>query len=388
MIHLMVNVYKRALQKSIENAFFSGKALIVVGPRQVGKTTLCKAILKKQSIAGKTILELNGDNPTDREKLTNKDQTFLIRLADTFDIIFIDEGQKVTTIGQTLKILVDHYGDKKQILVTGSSSFNLLNMTTEPLTGRKRVFHLYPLSFSELLSQKNRLDIQKELDEFLIYGLYPDIINKTSFPEKTASVQELAQSALYKDILEFQLVKSSETLTNLLIALALQVGSEVSYTEIASLLSIDKNTVERYVDLLEKNFVIFRLPPYFTNKRKEISKMKKIYFADVGIRNALISNFSPLHTRSDKGALWENLMIVERIKYNAYRGVSPRYTFWRTRSGSEIDFIEEYAGALDGYEMKSGTPKKSHAPLPWKEYPKSTFSLITPDSYEKFLGLA
>jgi len=374
-------MYKRIISKQIENNFFKGKAIIVVGPRQIGKTTLSLEMLKKYD--KKDIIKFNCDNPSDREMLDNKDIEFLIKIIGKAKIIFIDEGQKVKTIGQTLKLLVDHFGKRKQILTTGSSSCNLIDKTTEALTGRKFIYHLYPLSFEEIFQKKNILEFKKELENFMIFGNYPEIVNEQSNEERIERLKNLASSYLYQDILEFQNIKDSDILRKLLKALALQIGSEVSYTELSNLIGIDKKTIERYIDLLEKNFIIFRLPPYFRNKRKEISKLRKIYFYDLGIRNAIINNFNFLDSRNDQGHLWENLAIIERMKYQAYHKIYANNYFWRAYSKAEIDFIEERDGKLYGFEFKWGR-KKSRVPQEWQKNKNSEYKTISPDDVVGF----
>lgn len=374
-------MYKRAIFSTVCDLFFSGKVLVIVGARQVGKTTLCETVLEQFVSKQKSVVYFNGDNPTDRAKLTNKNLNELIAQVDHADIIFIDEGQKITTIGQTLKLLVDHYKGKKQILVTGSSSFHLLNLTTEALTGRKRVFHLFPLSYREIY-ENDRLTLEKDLEERLIYGTYPDVVKAEANTAKELTLSELTTSALYRDIVEFQLVRNPSALHDLLKALALQIGSEVSYHELANLTGIKGGTVETYVNFLEQSFIIFRLPPYFNNKRKEISKSKKIYFYDTGIRNAIIRNFNDLETRNDVGALWENAMIVERMKQNHYTHQLPNTYFWRTYNQSEVDYLEEASGRLNAYEFKWSTKKQPRVPRGFAtDYPDATFTAVTPENY-------
>ncbi len=375
----------RAIKNSVLSNFFKGKAIIIIGPRQVGKTTFANTIIRTYEDNGVKVLRINCDNPTDREVLTDKDLSFLEKLVGDARVIFIDEGQKVSTIGQTIKLLIDRFGTEKQIFVTGSSSFHLLNHTQEALTGRKYVYSLYPLAFLELYKD-TPLTAQKELSTHLIYGSYPDVINQASFAEKREVITELASSKLYKDILEFQDIRNSNVLHTLLKALALQVGSEVSYTELANTVGIDKNTVERYIDLLEKSFILFRLPPYFVNKRKEIRKSKKIYFYDTGIRNSIIQNFNPLDARDDRGVLWENFLIVERMKRNEYRRLMPHSYFWRTYGQQEIDYVEEYDGVLSGYEFKFSDKKQPKPPTGWiTNYKDAMYSVITPENYLDFI---
>jgi len=344
-------MYKRAILSQISAQLFKGKAVIIVGPRQVGKTTLAGEIIEGASMKW---IKFNCDNPTDREKLNNKDLEQLKILIGENRIIFIDEAQRVETIGQTIKLLVDEYGDKKQIIATGSSSINLLEKTSEPLTGRKRVFRLFPLSVKEIFSDSGLLDLEKKLEELLVFGSYPEIINTSGAEEKIEALVEITSSYLFKDIFEFQEIRNAAILDSLLRALALQIGSEVSYNELANILGIEKKTVERYVDLLEKNFIIFRLPPYAINKRRTISKLHKIYFYDVGVRNAIIGNFNALASRTDAGALWENFVLVERIKFSEYEKIRAGRYFLRTYDGAEIDLVEEKSGKIRGYEFKLG----------------------------------
>ncbi|OGI25615.1 MAG: hypothetical protein A3J76_06085 [Candidatus Moranbacteria bacterium RBG_13_45_13] len=375
-------MYNRIAKLGVKNDFFKGKVVILAGARQTGKTTLAGEIISGFKLETR---HFNCDNPSDRELLTNKDLEFLKNLVGNAKIVFIDEGQKVLTIGQTLKLLVDHFGKTKQILVTGSSSFNLLYETEEALTGRKFVYYLFPLSLEELHPNRNLMDALKSLEQYLIFGNYPEIASLSSAEEKKNRLREFSASYLYQDILEFQQVKSSSLILNLLKALALQIGSEVSYTELGSLLDINKKTVERYVDLLEKNFIIFKLGSYFTNKRKEISKMKKIYFWDLGIRNAIINNFNFLASRADKGALWENFAIAERLKFQSYHRVFANNYFFRTYAGSEVDLIEEREGKLFGYEMKWDGKRKEKIPAPWAAYSNSSWRLVTPEKILDFI---
>lgn len=377
-------MYKRILKEHVLGHFFKGKAIAITGARQTGKTTLAKDLIR--SYPEHTSREFNCDNPTDRELLTNKDLTFLEHLIGDAKIIFIDEGQKVETIGQTVKLLVDHFSATRQVLVTGSSSIHLLDQTNEALTGRKYVHILFPLSLQEMFSKNDALLMQKSLESLLIFGMYPDVVQQSSFDAKAELLEELSSSSLYKDIFEFQQVKSASVIVQLLKALALQVGSEVSSTELSRLIGVDKKTVDRYIDLLEKNFIVFRLPPYTKNKRREISKLKKIYFYDCGIRNAVINNFNFLDTRNDVGALWENFIIAERFKYRTYHALSADQYFWRTYDGSEVDLVEERSGQLYGYEMKwNDTAERSRVPQSWRAYPESSYTVITKKTLDGFV---
>lgn len=373
-------MYNRLLEKTILTKLFCGKAIIITGARQTGKTTLIKRILSVNEVQ-----LFNCDNPTDRKLLNDRDLIFLQQLIGNKKIVFIDEGQKVSTIGQTVKLLVDHYGKEKQILVTGSSSINLLDSIQETLTGRKFVYTLYPLSLEEIYSREQTLDALKNLSTYLLFGNYPEVVSLPTFAEKIELLMELHNSSLFKDIFEFQRIKNPIVLRDLLKALALQLGSEVSYHELSNLLGIDKKTVERYIDLLEKNFLIYRLSPYTTHQRRELSKLKKIYFYDLGIRNALLNNFNFLDSRNDVGALWENFVITERLKYRTYHKIYADQYFWRTYDGSEIDLVEESAGQLRGYEIKWSEKKRATFPLGWQGYGNSSYTLITPTKLSGFV---
>jgi hypothetical protein len=376
-------MYSRIIENKLKRCFFKGKIIIIVGARQTGKTTLAKKIMADNAkLEAKTF---NGDNPADRELLSDKSLEFLENLIGSAKIIFIDEGQKIKTIGQTLKLLADHYQDEKQIIVTGSSSFNLLDKTEEPLTGRKRVFQLFSLSLEEIYPDKDILKIIKNLEQYLIFGSYPEIINGKSFEEKREALEEISSSYLYKDILEFQGIKKSDTLVKLLKAIAFQVGSEVSFTELANVTGLNKKTVENYIDILEKNYILFHLAPYAKNKRKVISKLRKIYFYDLGIRNALINNFNPLADRNDVGILWENYIIMERLKFQHYHKAYMENYFWRTYDGAEVDWVEEKNGEVFGYEFKWNDKKKLRKSVFWKDFSKNPVKMISPKNLDEFV---
>ena len=379
-------MFQRKIVDRLYANSFKGKVFILAGTRQVGKTTAVEQLLERYH-PQKNIQKFNCDNPLDRENLANKDLQYLQRLVGAADIIFIDEAQKVKNIGQTLKLLIDYYKDTKQIIATGSSSFNLLSDVQEPLTGRKRVYQMHPLSLQEIFGDNNLMLLQKNIETILVYGMYPEVASQDSFDEKKEILQELVSSYLYKDIYEFQQLKSPDLLHNLLKALALQVGSEVSYHELGNMLGVDKNTVERYVDLLEKNFVIFRLPPFFTNKRKEISKSKKIFFYDNGVRNALINNFNSLDSRIDMGALWENFVIAERIKFRNLHKIEKRAYFWRDYQSGEIDLVEETPTEITGFEIK-WKKQKVKAPAAWSKKENTTFHVINKDNFFEWVYFA
>ena len=374
-------MYPRALKQRILNNMFGGKAIVITGARQTGKTTLALDIVKGWEGKSRTF---NCDNPTDRESLTDRDLDFLARLVGDAEVILIDEGQKVSSIGQTAKLLVDHFQKNKQFLITGSSRINLLDKTQEPLTGRKIVMNLYPLSLAEIHPDRDFLAMEKNLEQRLIFGSYPEVVTRMSFDEKIELLHELQSSYLYRDVLMFQDINNSDAVLRLVKALALQIGSEVSYNELAGLVGINVKTVEKYIDLLEKCFVLFRLPPFARNKRREISKMKKIYFYDLGIRNAVINNFNLLENRDDVGALWENFLLVERMKYRDYNNIHASQFFWRTYDGSEIDLVEEREGHLFGYEFKWGK-KSGRRPARWMEYMNSSYEVVSRDNYTGFI---
>ena len=337
--------YQRAIQPGIEVALFKGKAVVIYGARQVGKTTLVRDILAKYP---ERALYLNCDEPDIRAALADRTSTELRALIGRKTLVAIDEAQRVRNIGLTLKLLVDTFPDV-QVIATGSSSFELSNTISEPLTGRKVEFHLFPLSVDELLSQETPLESRRLLEQRLRFGTYPGVL---ATDDPASAILEIAQSYLYRDVLEYQTVKNSDQLRRLLQVLALQVGSEVSYNELAQLVGLDKATVSRYVALLEQAYIIFHLPPFSRNLRKELAKLRKVYFCDLGVRNALINNFNPLEMRSDVGALWENLFINERIKLNHNRRRHVNTYFWRTYDGAEIDYLEEAEGRLVGFECK------------------------------------
>lgn len=379
-------MYTRELLSSLKNHFFEGKAIILTGARQVGKTTLVSLLLEQFSDSN-SIRIFNCDNPTDRAYLEDQDLEALRLSVGDADILFIDEAQKVNNIGQTLKLLVDAYTDKIQIIATGSSRMHLLNHTQEALTGRKIVFTLYPLSVSEVIPDHNPLILTKRLEEFLLYGLYPEVVSRSSREKKIELLEKLQGSTLFRDIFDFQLVKNSSSIRSLVKALALQIGSQVSYHELGRMLGMHAQTVKRYIDLLEANHVLFRLPPYAANQRRVLVKMRKIFFYDLGIRNSIIGNFNLLDSRTDAGALFENFVIVERMKARMHGGLHAEQYFWRTYDGAEVDLVEERDGQLYGYECKwnENTAKKVKAPETWDAYADSHFEVVSPRTLPRFI---
>jgi hypothetical protein len=375
-------MYTRKLTKTIEKSFSSGRAIVILGARRVGKTTLIKQIIKEK-FSKKKVIQFNCDLISDRQKLT--ETTAVIDIVKDYDIVYIDEAQKVENIGNIIKILVDHYKDKKIFLITGSSAINLQYRTSETLTGRKFIYNLYPFALSEIVNDLGTIT-KEDYKKYLTYGLYPEVINTKDIKFKEEILLELVNGYLYKDLLDWQLVRNSEIVMKLLQALALQIGSEVSYNELAQIVGIDKETVSRYVELLEQSFVIFRLPPFFTNKRKVISKLRKVYFWDLGVRNAILNNFLPIDLRNDVGHLWENFVIAERIKSSNNNLERYIRSFARTYDMSEVDLIEEKDGEVKGYEIKWSDKKGRIAPQFFSEIPNSKFELITTENLSEFLN--
>ncbi len=372
---------KRLLQDAIEVRMFSGKAIIVIGARQVGKSTLFKMILEKHS---EPTLSLNCDEPEVKEMLTQMNTQELKLLIGSNRIVMIDEAQRVDNIGMTLKRIIDNFLDV-QLLVTGSSSFELQDKLNEPLTGRKYEYHLFPLSTGELLQEKGLLTVKQTLENRLIYGSYPDIINHTDDAKEL--LHNLSNSYLYKDLLSLESIRRPALLGKLLTALALQVTSEVSYNELAQTIGTDSKTVEKYVDLLEKCYIIFKLNGFSRNLRTELKKAKKFYFYDNGIRNAILQNFAPLALRQDAGALWENFFISERMKTNQYAGRYVNSYFWRTSQQQEIDYIEESDGRFSVFELK-WNPKRANTKIPapfTNTYDVKEQAIVTPDNWLQWL---
>jgi len=376
-------IFERTIQKNIEKRLFKGKIIIIYGPRQVGKTTLAKTILEKYAKERDTKY-LSGDDLDVRQALTNKTSTALKEYLGQKDFVVIDEAQRIENIGLTLKLLVDNYPEI-QIIATGSSSFDLSNKIIEPLTGRKYEFFLHPFSLEELSQKYDRLEMRRILERQMIFGAYPEVIDAGE--DAKNRLKEITHSYLYKDVLEYQGIKHSDLLDNLLQALALQVGNEVSYNELSNLLKISKNTVENYIRILEQAFIIFRLRPLSRNLRNELKKMRKIYFYDTGVRNALINNFNPLDLRTDAGALWENFMLSERMKFNGNNEHDKLTYFWRTMQKQEIDYIEEEGGKMEGFEFKWKKDKFKKPKAFLEAYPGSDVTLVNKENFEEFVGL-
>ena len=372
----------RIIQQEIEKNLFKNKVLLLIGARQIGKTTLLKKVL--QNCTEKS-LWLNADEYDVKRKLENATtSTQLLQLFGNAKLIVIDEAQQVEDIGLKLKLVIDT-NPELQIIATGSSAFELLQKSNEPLTGRKKEYYLYPISFSEMVSHTSLLTEQRLLENRLIYGSYPEVINNPGNEKEV--LKEITNSYLYKDVLRYDGIKKASVIDKLLVALALQVGSEVSYNELAKTIgNINSATVEKYIDLLEKAFVIYKLPALSRNLRNEIKKGKKIYFYDNGIRNAIINNFNPLALRNDKGALWENFLISERMKTNSYNKHYCNTYFWRTFDQAEVDYIEEYDGALHVFEFKWKTNNKKVPASLLNSYTVNTTAIVDTDNYGGFIG--
>jgi len=360
-----------------------GKVLAIFGARRVGKTTLISNYLKEYT--GKYRLD-SGDNIKLQSELGSLNFETIFEYVQDYELIVIDEAQNIPQIGQALKIIVDHFPQKK-VLVTGSSSFELAGQVGEPLTGRKRVIKLFPLSLLELRKDQSAYNLKQMLPNLLVYGSYPDILTAKSKKEKRVLLSEVADSYLLKDILELEQVKGAKVLLDLLRLIAYQIGSEVSTTELSAKLGIHYKTVMRYLDLFEKAFVLFNLRGYSRNLRKEISKKSKYYFYDVGIRNAIIGNFNDLEKRDDIGQLWENFIISERIKKQSYLPIYANNFFWRTWDQQEIDWVEERDGTLFGYEIKWSERKNPLAPKDWQgTYPDAKYQLINKKNFLEFVS--
>ena len=378
-----MNGIERDLKAVLESKIGKGKVLLLIGPRQVGKTTLLKNILTSVSTE-KKVQFWNCDESDVRQFLSEANSAKLKSFVGNSDFIVIDEAQRVKDIGLTIKLIHDSFPNV-QLAVTGSSSLDLSNSINEPLTGRKFEYNLFPFSTNELVNHTSMLEEMRLLKNRLVYGFYPDVVNNPG--EEKEILTNIVNSYLYKDVFEFQNIRKSSVIEKLVQALALQVGSEVSFNELGNLLGIDTVTVQRYVDLLEKAYVIFHIRSFSRNVRNELKKSIKIYFYDNGVRNSVISNFSPVDLRSDIGALWENFLISERIKNNAYHNKNAKYYFWRTTQKQEIDFIEEVEQNLFAYEFKYN-PKKANSKCPVTfstNYPNVPFDVITSENYMDFV---
>jgi len=375
-------IVKRAIEAQIEEAIGKNKVLLILGTRRVGKTFLIRSIQEKLK---QPIVSLNGEDFEVRELLKNITAANYSLIVGAAKLLIIDEAQAIPDIGKILKFMIDSI-PALTVLATGSSSFDLLNKAGEPLTGRKIQFNLYPLSQLELAGIETYIEAAQHLEERLIFGSYPELLQLESYNEKSEYLLELIQSYLLKDILAFEGIRQSDKIIRLLRLIAYQIGSEVSYNELATQLGMSKNTIENYLDLLSKVFIIYRLPAYSTNHRKEISKGSKWFFFDNGIRNAIINDFKLLALRNDIGALWENYLISERIKRNKYLKENVEYYFWRTYSQQEVDLIELRQGRIYAFEFKYGSDKKVKIPTAFSTaYPEAGFERIAKDNYFRWI---
>ncbi|MGD9678869.1 MAG: ATP-binding protein [Vulcanibacillus sp.] len=366
---------------NLSKELIHGKVLVITGPRQVGKTTLIRNFMS--SFKGK-MKYVTGENIRVQRIFSSSDLDLLGEFCEGLDLIAIDEANAIDNIVRNLKLITDNIPNIK-IIISASSSFELSGQLGEPLTGRKKTIRLFPISFLELSGQKNTFDLKNtELNDALIFGLYPEIVSISSKREKIARITELAESYLLKDLLSFEKVKSSKLIFDLLKLLAFQIGSEVSLLEIGQKLGIDSKTVARYLDILEKSFILLNIRPFSGNLRNEITKKSKYYFYDNGIRNAIISNFNDLTTRDDLGKLWENFLVNERIKRQSYKNIHGNQYFWRTWEGNEVDYIEERGGAIHAFEFKYGRAKKSNKKFV-ESYPNATIKTITRDNFLDFV---
>ncbi|GHU10982.1 ATPase [Alphaproteobacteria bacterium] len=372
---------ERTIQKHIEENLFRGKVMVIFGTRRVGKTTLVRQILNRYQTLGKRCAYFNCESFDVREKIETTNFQKIEAFLKPYDLIALDEAQYIETIGRSLKIMVDTHPEV-QIIATGSSSFDIANKTGEPLVGRARHYTLYPFSLKEFSNEV--ITLSSNLEKFLRFGLYPTVISAIDPAEE---LRDIVGGYLYKDILAIEGMKSSKLLIDLLKLLALQLGSEVSYNELSNNLGIGISTVIKYIDLLERCFIVFTLPAFSRNLRNEVGrKSKKIYFYDLGVRNAIINAFAPLDMRADVGALWENFCIVELMKKAQNNRQFSNNYFWRTYDQQEVDFIEEYDGVLHAYEFKYSAKAKVKPPKLFLETYPSEFTVIIRDNWYEKLG--
>lgn len=369
----------RRLKQIIDNHKLNNKAIVIIGSRQVGKTTLLRQMFPEND----DCMWFLGDDLDTQQLFSNMTATRLRNIIGKHTILVIDEAQRIPDIGLRMKLITDQMPDVK-LIATGSSAFELSNQLNEPLTGRKWEYRMYPISFAEMVDHHGLQKELRMLPQRLVYGYYPEVV--TSVGNEKEILKQLSDSYLYRDLLALGSIKKPEKLVLLLKALAYQVGSQVSYNELAGTIGLDAKTVETYIQLLEKSYVIFRLTGFSRNMRNELKNSKKIYFYDNGIRNALVSNFAPVESRTDVGALWENFVISERMKRNEYGRVWCNSYFWRTKDQTEIDYLEEQDGKLMAYEFKYNSRRKAKLPPSFAQaYPRTEFKEITPDNIEEFL---
>ncbi len=380
---MKINFLNRTIEKKLFSSMVPGKVIVLLGPRRVGKTVLINKIIENLN---EPYLLLNGENLDARKLLEYRSTQSYINLLGGKKVLIIDEAQKIPEIGAKLKLMIDEI-EGLRILVTGSSAFDINKYTGEPLTGRKKTFNLFPLSESELNQTEDIISKKANLRQRLVFGNYPELIHIPDTEEKTDYLKDLVNSYLLKDILELENIKNSDKIFDLLRLIAFQIGSEVSYNELGRQLSISKNTVEKYLDLLSKVYILHYVGAFSRNLRKEIVKGKRWYFYDNGIRNILIGNVNPIEIRNDIGALWENYIISERLKYQSYSRMLVYNYFWRTYDQQEIDWIEDREGKLYAYEFKWNPSKKAKQPIAWKSnYFDSEFKVINHENYLNWIN--
>ena len=370
----------RQLEEQITPLLGIGKAIVIMGARQVGKSTLLETIFRDRD----NILWMTGDDLDVQELFGQMTSMRLKALLGNAKTLIVDEAQRIPDIGLRLKLITDQIKDV-QVIATGSSSFELASKVSESLAGRKREFRMFPISFSEMVSHTNLLEELRLIPHRMIYGYYPEVVCNPG--SESVILKELVDSFLYKDILSLDNINKPDKIVRLLKALAFQIGSQVSYNEVGQLIGLDSKTVERYIDILEKSYIIFRLGSFSRNLRNELKLSRKVYFWDLGIRNMLIGNLAQVENRPDAGALWENFILAERLKRNSYAGSIAQYWFWRTQQQKEIDYLEEENGQLNAYEFK-WSDKKADVCIPEsfaKAYPDASFSVITPKKVDEFL---
>jgi uncharacterized protein len=374
-------MFVRKLGETINSYLNDNKAILIFGARQTGKTTL----LRNMFGGREDVVWLYGDNRDTHMLLEGYSATRYKTLFAPYKLMIIDEAQNIGNIGKIIKIFTDQIPEIK-VIATGSSAFDLANKTAEPLTGRKWELQLYPLSFAEMCQHHQLVEELKQIPFRMLYGYYPEVLNNPGREKEV--LKSLTDSYLYKDLLIWSNIKHSDMLVRLLQLLALQIGNEVSHLELSQSLGIDRGTVERYLDVLEKTYIIFRLNSFSRNHRNELKKAKKVYFCDNGLRNALIANFAPLNLRNDTGALWENFLLSERRKLMKYNNIWSNTWFWRTTTKVEIDYLEDHDGQLSAYEFKWNPLKNKTVKPPesfMDAYPGSKFNVITPQNIETFL---
>ncbi|SHJ14871.1 ATP-binding protein [Fibrobacter sp. UWP2] len=371
----------RIIAEDVSRKFFKGKVIVVYGPRQSGKTTLIKELLREMAVSP---VFLNGDDDLDVHYFDTVTASRWTQLMGEKKVVFIDEGQKIQNLGRAVKLLVDSRDDV-QVVITGSSSFTLANSVEEPLTGRKFEYRLFPLSYAELAKHFGFLEESKKLELRLVYGSYPEVVTNEDGVKETLKM--LADSYLYRDLMQYEGIRKPAVLEKLLRAVALQVGSEVSYNELAGLIGVSRTLVESYLKILEQAFIIFPLTSYSNNLRNEIKKGVKYYFWDNGIRNAVLNDFTPVPQRNDIGALWENYAISERMKRNAYNRADGLPYFWRTTDQMEVDYLEVCGSKIKAFEFKWNPKKKSRVTKAFtNRYPEAEVETITPENIAEWVG--